>query len=81
MRYELPDGLTQQDERAVVAALDHLFGLASVRPSPWALAVRAENLGLGGLQFRHQFDRPYGQASPMFTRRGTETRIGRGDTR
>lgn len=81
MRYDLPSDLKPQERQAIIAALDHLFGIASTRPSPWALEGRREGLGLGGLQTRHQLDRPWGQAASAFTRRGTETRIGRGDAK
>jgi hypothetical protein len=81
MRYDLPPGLSAEEERAIVAGLDEYFGAGVVRPDPWALAGRAENLGLGALQVRHQAMRPWaGAGPPAFTRRGTEPRSGRGDT-
>jgi len=66
----------------VIAALEEYFRRSSVRPSPWALAGRAEGLGLGALQIRHQSMGPWRQTrlSP-YTRLGTETRMGRGDSK
>jgi hypothetical protein len=80
VRYELPPGLSAEEERAIVAALDEYFGAGVARPDHWALAGRAEVLGLGALQVRHQSIRPWGRPEPsVFTRRGTEPRSGWGD--
>lgn len=80
MRYDLPPGLSAEEERAIVSALDEYFGLGAVRLDPWALAGRAEALRLGALQIRHQAPRPWGGAWPVgFTRRGTQPQNGRGD--
>jgi hypothetical protein len=82
MRYDLPPGLSPEEERAIVAALDEYFGAGADRSDPWALAGRAEALGLGALQTRHQAMRPWGRAGlHAFTRRGTEPRSGRGDAK
>ena len=82
MRYELPPGITPEEERAIISALDQYFGTSAVRPSPWALAGRTEALRLGALQVRFQSLRPWGEArSNPFTRRGSEPRFGRGDAK
>ncbi len=82
MRYELPPGLSGEEERAIASALDEYFGTGVVRPDPWALAGRAEALRVGALQVRHQATRPWGGTWPStFARRGTEPRSGRGDSR
>jgi hypothetical protein len=82
MRYELPPGISPEEERAIVAALDEYFGAGRVRPGPWALAGRAEALGLGALQIRFQSHRPWNETRlNPYTRRGTEPRVGRGDTK
>jgi hypothetical protein len=82
MRYLLPPGLSAEEERAIVGALDQYFGTGVVRPDPWALAGRREALRLGALQVRHQAMQPWveGQRSPL-TRRGTAPQSGRGDAR
>jgi hypothetical protein len=82
VRYELPPGLSAEDERAIVAALDEYFGAGAVRPDPWGLAGRAEALGLGALQVRHQSMHPWREATPSpFTRRGTAPLAGRSDAK
>jgi hypothetical protein len=82
MRYVLPPGLTPEEERAILAALDDFFGKGSQRRDAWSLAGRTEALGLGALQIRHQADVPWGgtRLNP-YTRRGTEPRVGRGDSK
>jgi hypothetical protein len=80
VRYQRPPGLSAEEERAIVAALDGYFGAGTVRPDPWTLAGRAEALGLGALQVRHQSVRAWGgEGSLSYTRRGTEPVSGRGD--
>jgi hypothetical protein len=82
MRYELPDGITEEEERAIVAALEQHFGSGRARLSPWALAGRLEALGLGALQARHQSQRPWNETRlTPYTRRGIEPRSGRSDTK
>jgi hypothetical protein len=82
VRYQLPPGLTPPEERAVLAALDQYFRLASVRPSAWALAGRTEGLGLGALQIRNQSTHAWGEIGlNPYTRLGTESLIGRGDAK
>jgi hypothetical protein len=82
MRYELPPDLSPEEERAAIAALEQYFGARVTRPSPWALAGRAEALRLGALQTRHQADVPWQQVANMpHARRWIEPRAGRMDTR
>jgi hypothetical protein len=81
-RFELPPHLSSEEERAVLAALEHYLERASVRPSPWSLAGRAEGLGLGALQVRNQSRHPWtGTRLNHYTRRGVESRMGRGDAK
>jgi hypothetical protein len=82
MRYQLPPGISPEEERAIVAALEEYFGAGKVRPSPWALAGRTEALALGALQGRHQSARPWNETRlNPYTRRGTEPRVGRSDAK
>ena len=82
MRYGLPPNLSPDEERAVIAAMEAYFAAAGVRPSPWALAGRAEGLGLGALQIRYQSPHPWTEIRlNPYTRRGTDSRMGRGDSR
>lgn len=82
MRYDLPPGLTPEEERTIIAALDRYFDAGAVRPSAWALQGRAEAVGLGALQIRNQSRHPWGEnrLNP-YTRLGIESRVGRGDTK
>ena len=82
MRYELPPDASEDEERAIVAALEAYFGQGKARPSAWALAGRIEGLGLGALQAQHQSKRPWGEIGlHPYTRRGAEPRAGRGDAK
>ncbi len=82
MRYDLPPGLTPEEERAILAALDEYFGSLSVRPWAWALAGRAEGTGVGAIEVRNQSRRPWNEFGPHhYTRRGIDTRSGRGDAK
>jgi hypothetical protein len=81
VRYELPPGLTPEEERAIEAALREYFGLGRAVPSPWVLAGRAEALRLGALQVRHLSARGWTHPGLPLSRRGFTHRAGRGDTR
>jgi hypothetical protein len=82
MRYEIPPGLTPREHAAVVEALDEYVRAASVRPSEWALAGRTEGLSLGALQIRYQSEHPWTEIRlNPYTRRGSDTRMGRGDSK
>jgi hypothetical protein len=81
-RYELPPDLPADEQRAVIAAMEQYFRTARTRPSPWALAGRAEGLGLGALQVRFQSAKPWGETRlNPYTRRGADPRMGRGDSK
>jgi hypothetical protein len=81
MRPELPPGTSEEEERAILAALELYLGTSKRRLSAWALAGRLEALGLGALQARHQSERPWTEIGlHPYTRRGAEPRAGRSDT-
>jgi hypothetical protein len=80
-RYELPDDLSPEEERAAIAALERTLEAGSRKPSPWALAGRADALRLGALHVRHQASGWTFKGYVPFTRRGTSSVIGRGDSR
>jgi hypothetical protein len=82
MRYDLPPNLSPDEERAVIAAMEAYFTSAAVRPSPWALAGRADALRLGPLQIRHQAPHPWTEAGlGVYAHRSTDARMGRGDSK
>jgi hypothetical protein len=81
-RFELPDDLTPDQERAVIRALERYFAQESPHPHPWVLAGRIAATGLGTLQARHYTDSPWGVAIyAPFARRGVPPVQGRGDAR
>src|SRR5207253_10344414 len=49
-RFELPDGLSEEEERAVIAALERYFGSENPRPVPWVLQGRIAAARQGTLQ-------------------------------
>jgi hypothetical protein len=80
VRYELPPGISSEEERAIVAALDQYFGAGKIRPGAWSLAGRAEAIRLGALQVRYQSPHPWNETRlNPYTRRGSEPLAGRGD--
>jgi len=82
MRFELPDGLGADEERAVMAALERYFAEEAAPPDPWTLSGRASNTRAQMLHVRHSTDRPWNQAD-RFPRAGRDTPNfhGRGDAR
>lgn len=81
-RYELPPDLTPEEERAVLAALEHSLAVGRARLSAWALAGRAENLRMGALQVRREAGSGWTlRAHVPFARRGTTPLLGRGDAK
>jgi hypothetical protein len=79
-RFELPDDLTSEQERAVIRALERYFARESPHPEPWVLAGRVAATGLGLLQARRYTDTPWGVARHApFARRGVPPLWGRGD--
>jgi hypothetical protein len=79
-RFELPDGLTPDEERAVLRALERYFVRESPHTDPWVLAGRADATGWGALQARRYTDAPWrGPRVAPFARRGGPSMHGRGD--
>jgi hypothetical protein len=81
-RYRLPDDLTPDEERTVLAALERALGSGRERPAAWVLAGRVAALRLGALQARRQAVDPWKLRGDVpFARRGVATQSGRGDAR
>jgi hypothetical protein len=79
-RFELPDDLTPEEERAVIRALERYFAQESPHPHPWVLSGRIEAAGLGALQARHYTHAPWGVGTyAPYARRGVPSVHGRGD--
>ncbi len=79
-RFEVPTGLTREEERAIVLALERYFLQESPHPDPWVLAGRLEATGYGALQARRHMDTAWGLPTrAAFTRQGVPPVHGRGD--
>jgi hypothetical protein len=79
-RFELPDGLSPEEERTIITALERYFVRESPHPSPWVLAGRIDATGFGALQSRRYSDEPWGATlRHPFARRGVPPLHGRGD--
>ena len=79
-RFELPEDLTAEQERAIIRALERYFARESPHPDPWVLAGRVDATGLGALQARRYTHTPWGVATyAPFARRGVPPLLGRGD--
>jgi hypothetical protein len=80
MRFELPDELSEEEERVVLAALERYLGVANPRPVPWVLQGRMAAARQGTLQGRKLMDTPWGTSlRASFARRGSDPFVGRGD--
>ena len=80
MRYDLPPGLSPDEERALLAALERYFSKKDSRPSPWSLAGRVEAAGQGALQARRLLASAWRALGVHpFARRGSPGLAGRGD--
>jgi hypothetical protein len=79
-RFDLPDGLTPEDERAILTALERYFQQESPKPAPWVLQGRIDATGLGALQARKLSREPWAIRA-AFARRGVSPVLGRGDVR
>jgi hypothetical protein len=78
--FDLPDGLTPEDERAILTALERYFLQESPKPAPWVLQGRIDATGIGALQAR-KFSREPWAVRAVFARRGVASLLGRGDVR
>lgn len=80
-RFELPDGLTPEEERAILMALERYFVEESPKPSAWVLQGRIDATGHGALQVRRYARAPWPGPRAPFARRGVPPMLGRGDVR
>ena len=79
-RFEVPHGLTREEERAILLALERYFLQESPHPDPWVLAGRLESTGYGALQARRYASAAWAMAAhTRFVRPGVPPLYGRGD--
>jgi hypothetical protein len=79
-RFELPEDLSPEEQRAVIRALERYFARESPHPEPWVLAGRIDAAGLGALQARRYTDEPWAVSRlAPFARRGVPPMHGRSD--
>lgn len=82
MRYELPEGLTPEEERAIIVALERYVAQSTEQPDPWATAGRIENTRQGTLQMRAALSSAWESVTRLpYARRETPPYHGRGDAR
>ena len=78
--FEVPEGLSKREERAVLEALERYFHTDI--EDAWLLAGRVENTGLGALQVRRHTDHAWTDFRNFHhARRWTTPLRGRGDAR
>ncbi|HEY7400653.1 MAG TPA: hypothetical protein VH989_07130 [Actinomycetota bacterium] len=79
--FELPDGLSSEEERAILTALERYFQQESPKPNTWVLQGRIDATGLGGLQVRKYAREPWHGNHAEFAQKGVPPVHGRGDQR
>ncbi|MEP6475856.1 MAG: hypothetical protein ABJC60_01150 [Actinomycetota bacterium] len=80
-RFEFPDGMSREDERAILNALERYFVLESPKPNAWVLQGRVDAIGVGALQSRRLARASWPGVRAAFVRYGVPPAHGRGDTR
>jgi hypothetical protein len=80
-RLDLPEGLTPEEERAILMALERYFMAESPKPTPWILQGRIDATGLGALQVRRYARDPWWGQQAGFASKGVAPMNGRSDVR
>ena len=80
-RFEIPEGVTPEEERAIVWALARYFSAENPKPAPWVLQGRIVATGFGALQVRRFAREPWHGQWVEFARKGVPPVNGRGDVR
>jgi hypothetical protein len=78
--FDLPEGLTPEEERAILTALERYFLQESPKTAAWVLQGRIDATGLGALQARKLSREPW-VVRAAFARRGVAPVHGRSDVR
>jgi len=81
-RFEVPKGLSPEEERVTIDALERYFLGENPHADPWVLAGRMESTGHGVLQVRRYVDGAW-RVCPraLFARPGVPNLNGRADAR
>jgi hypothetical protein len=80
-RFDLPEGLTPEEERAALMALERYFVEDDPKPAPWVLQGRIEATGYGALQVRRFAREPWHGQWVEFASKGVPPMNGRADVR
>jgi hypothetical protein len=80
-RFELPEGISREEERAILNALERYFLQESPKPNPWVFQGRVDAIGVGALQVRRFAREPWTGVRAPFVRYGVPPVLGRGDAR
>jgi hypothetical protein len=80
-RFELPESVSREEERAILNALERYFLQESPKPNPWVLQGRVDAIGVGALQARRFARQPWTGVRAAFVRYGVPPAHGRGDAR
>ena len=80
-RFDLPEGLTPEEERAALMALERYFVEDDPKPAPWELQGRIEATGYGALRVRRFAREPWHGQWVEFARKGVPPVNGRADVR
>ena len=80
-RFELPESVSREEERAILNALERYFLQESPKPNPCVLQGRVDAIGVGALQARRFARQPWTGVRAAFVRYGVPPAHGRGDAR
>ena len=80
-RFEVPDDLEPEEERALLMALERYFTAENPRPAAGVLQGRIDATGFGALQVRRFAREPWHGQWVEFARKGVPPMHGRGDVR
>ena len=80
-RFEIPEGISPEEERAILMALERYLSAENPKPRPWVLQGRIDATGYGALQVRRFAREPWHGQWVEFARKGVPPVSGRGDVR
>jgi hypothetical protein len=80
-RFEMPEAISPEEERAILMSLERYFSTENPKPPPWVLQGRIDATGFGALQVRRFAREPWHGQWVEFARKGVPPVHGRGDVR